>query len=98
MCSSPLPDIVVGLGLFRMEDEAEAEEGESGGVGDRNPQDPDGAPALVGGHGGASHFVERTEHPGKLWLVALNLKNMFASPRKTSGCKNCPPDFLSILG
>lgn len=66
--------------------------------GDRSLQDPHGAPALVDGHRGASHFVERTEHPGKLWLVALNLRNMFASPRKTSGRRNCPPDFLSILG
>lgn len=83
--SCSLPDIVGGLGPVRMEGEAE-------------PAGPPGAPARVGGHSGASPFVENTEHPGKLWLVALNLKNMFPSPRRTSGCENWPPDFLSILG
>lgn len=56
-------------------------------MGRQEPAGPHGALALVDGHSGASPFVERTEHPGKLWLVPLNLKNMFASPRGHLGVR-----------
>lgn len=36
--------------------------------------------------------------PWKFRIVALNLKNMFASPRRLAGCKNCPADFLVGIG
>lgn len=36
--------------------------------------------------------------PLRLWLVALYLRTMLASPRRSPGYEKSPPDALTVLG
>lgn len=48
---------------------------------------PAGLPHSWTGTEAHCHFAEWTEHPWKLWLVALNLRNVFASPKRSCACR-----------
>lgn len=93
MYSPPLPDIIVGLGPFRMEDEAEAE-----GSGETRARRTPRGSGTCGWAQWVITLCREDRAPWEALASGLESQKYVCQSQRTSGCQNWPPDFLSILG